>query len=62
MPLDFIGFHTENRGGQGVLPQYVHMLAAKWMCQGTSQRLYESVKVVEVPATVREEWRTANRE
>ena len=62
VPLDFIGFHTENRGGQGVLPQYVHMLAAKWMCQGTSQRLYESVKVVEVPATVREEWRTANRE
>ena len=56
VPLNQIGYHHNNRGGQGVMPFHAQEVA-KGICQmGTSKRRYGSVRLVEVPEVAKAEW------
>ena len=54
-----LGFHPQNRGGQGILPRHCHTIAMDICTSCTSSRRYGTVLLVEVPKHVREEWLSA---
>ena len=59
--LEKLGFHPQNRGGQGMIPHHAHQVAYNIMDKGTIIRRYNFVRAVIVPAKEREKWLTANR-
>ena len=56
IPIEQLGFHPTNRGGQKVMAPHVHNVAADIAKHGTSHRRYWTVRVVEVPETERQAW------
>ena len=56
-----IGFVTWNRGGQGIMPPHCHEIALDISKNGTSERRYNAVKLVEVPQGELATWLVANK-
>ena len=51
-----INYHEYNRGGQGIMPMHVHLIARNVCVDGTSKRRYHAVKLVRVPEAVEKKW------
>ena len=51
-----INYHEDNRGGQGIMPMHVHVLAQNICVEGTTKRRYHAVRLVRVPEAVEEKW------
>ena len=56
VPLDSIGWHPQNRGGQGIMPLHVHDIAKEICDTGTSKRRYNQVRLVKVPDEAKAPW------
>ena len=54
--LGCMKWHSIHRGHSGIMPMHVHVVAHEIVTMGTSLRRYGSVKLVEVPEGVVENW------
>ena len=61
VPLGQVGFHPDNRGGQGIVPLHTHKIASDICLNGLSTRRSPPVALVVVPEKERAAWQSANR-
>ena len=60
IPIDLLGFHPLNRGGQGLNTRHVHNIAASCIHNRFSQQRYNVVNVVKVPHSEQEKFHKQN--
>ena len=61
IPLKFIGFWPDNRGGMGALGHHVHEIAHDCMSNKTNLDRYHHVQIIEVPDAFLQQVREANK-
>ena len=62
IPIDQLGFHPLNRGGQGLNTRHIHSIAASCLRERFSQTRYNVVNVVRVPHSEQEKFHKMNAE